>query len=97
PASSATGSLTRHVKTHSGLLRVPCGACGKEFRDPAYLLRHQAAAHGAQRPGYACDVCGKAYAAPQSLLRHRQLHAAFPGLPKALPGDAKRPPPEPPE
>ncbi|XP_033621939.1 zinc finger protein 865 [Fukomys damarensis] len=68
-------SLKRHVKTHSAdLLRLPCGVCGKAFRDAARCGTAPALRRLWQDLPLPLRVCGRGFLRSWYLRQHRVVH-----------------------
>lgn len=70
--STKTHQEQHHYK-HRGERSYTCDACGKSFRHPSGLKRHQPI-HSGERP-YICDVCAKSFSNQSALKTHERMHS----------------------
>ncbi|KAJ8408699.1 hypothetical protein AAFF_G00253340 [Aldrovandia affinis] len=66
------GSLTTHLRSHSGEKAHCCAHCGKRC-GRADLLKAHRRTHTGERP-YGCGLCGKSYGHPGQLRIHKRVH-----------------------
>lgn len=59
---------------------LPCGTCGKYFRDAQSLKFHKYN----HMLRFSCNVCGKRFSRSWNLHRHRKTHARYSGLSSVL-------------
>ncbi|XP_052745610.1 zinc finger protein 93-like [Bicyclus anynana] len=62
-----------HMEAVHGIPAPTCGACGKKFNRPSFLLRHQKLFHMGERD-YKCDKCDYASPTAYHLNEHKMIH-----------------------
>lgn len=70
--SSASDGLDD--KSCPNLKRHDCPDCGRKFRYPVHVARHQRTVHAGERP-YACPLCSKAFTRKEHVERHLLHHS----------------------
>ena len=57
-----------------GIKYYPCSHCGKIFKRPSHVKRHERI-HTGEKP-YSCEICGLTFRVKHHLTGHRRIHLA---------------------